>query len=240
MAEAKACAATDTEKARVRLFEQGQWDPMVKAKRLYDSKSKYAAEVAALQTAPPPASRIPRLAVPASGDLAKVDWTQGETLRLSRDIFGYPAPERQVEATILHDGQYLYLRLQEKTDATKLQAAPDIFTGDDWELFWAAQRERPYRQIGINPRGAFQAIPYGEPKAWDHALAVASEATPDAWTTRLCLPLANVIPDGLKPGQTLYFNVVRASTAAQTPLAYSPHFILNFHVPARLAALKVE
>ncbi|MDD5707266.1 MAG: DUF4838 domain-containing protein [Kiritimatiellae bacterium] len=240
MEEAEAAARTDTEKARVQLFAKAQWEPMVAAKRLYDNKSQYQSEVEALKKSPPPSARIPRLAEPANGDLDKVDWNRGENLKLLRDIYGYPAPDRHADVTILHDGQHLYLRLQERTDTKKLRSEPNIFFADDWEIFWAAQRDKPYRQVGVNPQGAFQAIPYGEGPAWDSGIKVVSDIVPDLWTTRLCLPLANVLPDGLRSGQTLYFNAIRASFGAGSALAHSPHFDKAFHVPARLAELKVE
>ena len=240
MEQAKSDAKTDAERARVGLFEQGQWVPMVEAKQLYERKAKHQAEVEALKKALPPSSRIPKLAKPAGGDLDKVDWRMGQTFKLARDVYGYPAPQRRAEVTIVHDGKHLYLRLQERRDTKKLQGNPGIFSGDDWEIFWAAQREKPYRQVGINPKGRFQAIPYGEPTAWDHGIKLVSDVEPDAWVVRMCLPMANVVPGGLKSGGTLYLNVIRSSPGAAASLAYSPHFILNFHMPERLAAFKVE
>ena len=39
MKEAQAAAKTDIEKARVELFSKAEWDPMVKAKAVYDAKT---------------------------------------------------------------------------------------------------------------------------------------------------------------------------------------------------------
>ncbi len=240
MEDARAAASTESEKARVRLFEQWEWEPMVRAKQIYEEKSQYQTEVETLKQSPPPSGRIHKLAAPSNGDALKVDWSRGETIKLSRDVYGYPEPQRQAEAVLLHDGRYLYIRLMERMNTESLQVEQGIFNGDDWEIFMAAQREKPYRQIGINPRGNFHAIAYGEPTAWDHKVKVTSEVSPDVWTVYLCLPMANVVPGGLSSGQTLYLNIIRSTPGADAALTFSPHFVLNFHMPSRLASFSVE
>ena len=236
MAEAKATAKTDLEKARVQLFETGEWEPMLKAKRRYDLKAAHQAEVDQLKKLPPPASRIPKLAAPANGDLERVDWVKGETVKLERNAFGYPIPGRQCEATILHDGKYLYIRLQERMDTKKLTATNAPFLFDHWEVFLAAKRgETPYRQIGISTNGTFQGLVYGEAAAWDNGVRAVSDIQGGLWCVRLCLPLANVMPGGLKSGQILYLNVIRGSSWGEENMAYSPTFSSSFHEVSRCA-----
>ncbi|MDD5706274.1 MAG: DUF4838 domain-containing protein [Kiritimatiellae bacterium] len=239
MAEAKVAALTETEKTRVRLFEQGEWAPMVKAKQVYDAMSAHQTEVEQLKKALPPTSRIPKLAVPAEGDLSKVDWSRGETVPVTRDIQGYPV-KRQAEATLAHDGTFLYLRFRETMDTAKLPRTAGIWGCDDWEVFLAAQRSKPYRQIGIGVSGHFEANAYGESAAWAPGIKAVSAVRTDGWTVSLCLPMADVAPNGLKSGQSLYLNVIRGSTGGEANLALSPNFSSGFHDPARLAEFKVE
>lgn len=239
VAAAKTAAQTETEKARVQLFAQGLWEPMVKAKQAYDVKAVHQAEVDQLKKSPPPSARLPKLAAPANGDVDKVDWSQGTTVKLDHNVQGYPVP-RQADTTFVRDEKYLYVRMQDRVDSKRISPTGGFWPNDDWEIFFAAQRGNPYRQVQFNPRGEFNAVCYGEASTWESGLHVVSEVKPNLWSVRLSIPLANVVPDGLKPGQKLYFNVVRASTGGEENLALSPTFSTGFHDSSRLADFTVE
>ncbi len=263
MSAATAAAGTEVEKARVALFRKAEWEPMVKAKQQWDNKARHEAGIEALKQAPPPSARIARLNTPAAGDAGKVDWSQAQAIAITRDIHGYPAPplqaapreavgevEAQVagqtaetqraEIKLAHDGRHLYVRLREHVGADGLAMNSSAFTGDGWELFWAAQRDKPYRQVGITPRGSFSAHAYGEQSTWESGIKAMAELTDGDWTTTLSLPMTHVVPGGLKPGQTLYFNAIRHYAAPTPTVALSPHFAPTHHLPERLAALVAE
>ena len=264
MSEATAAARTETEKARVALFRKAEWEAMVRAKQQWDNKASHDNDIEALKQAPPPSARIARLKTPAAGDAGKVDWGQVQAIPITRDLYGYPAPPlrpdtREVagevearvaaeqaagapraEIRLAHDGRHLYVWLREHVGADGLAMGSSVFTGDGWELFWAAQRDKPYRQVGITPRCAFEAHAYGELSTWESGIKIAAELKDGDWTTILSLPMTHVVSGGLKSGQTLYFNAIRHYAAPVPTVALSPHFVRNHHVPERLAALVVE
>jgi hypothetical protein len=175
-----------------------------------------------------PQADVPRLAATAAGDINKVDWDKAARCGEWSTLDGLSVA-RKLEARLAHDGQYFYLRLVEEMNAKTLINAPDVFSGDDWELIFAARRgEQPYRQIGINPSGEHVDLAYGESsRQWDSGVKVASDTAGNQWKVSLCFPLDRLLPGGVKPGQTVYVNILRGGKA---PLAWSPTFESSFHV----------
>jgi len=199
MAQAKAAAQTDLEKARVALFEKQVWEYMTVGRREYLERKKVAI----------PAVKVPRLP-DAGGDAAKVDWTKAAVLSQWHKKEGGPA-DKKLEVRLAHDGTFFYWQLTEWVDPKSLKAAGNIWSGDDWEIFLAKQRARPYRQLGLNPTGMWQGLAHGEADGkWDSGIAVVSDTSaPDRWTARVALPLEKLLPGGVEPSEKFYANFVR-------------------------------
>jgi len=149
------------------------------------------------------------------------------------------ATSRKVEARFAQDTKYLYVHLTEELDPTALTNDSEIFGGDDWELFFAAKRgEKPYRQIGINPKGNHIELAYGENSSkWESGATVISETGTNSWNVSLALPLERLLPGGVKPGQTVYANIFRGG---KDPLAWSPTFEGGFNLLERLGEIVLE
>lgn len=199
-------------------------------------------EVEKLKAQGPATASVPKLPEAASGDPAKVDWSKAARLGNWRQLEGYPT-KRMPEARVAHDGQFLYVRLSEPVETAKLHNDNGIWAGDDWEVFVAQQRAKPYRQVGVNPKGAFQDVGCGDgpPMAPSNVKVVSDTSKPDTWTVCLVFPLETLLPGGVKPGSVFYANFFRATGEKPRELmAWSPNFCPSFHVPARLGELKLE
>ena len=151
--------------------------------------------------------------------------------------------KRKLSGRIVHDGTFLYLELQERTNPKTLVRGGDLWDGDDWEIFAAAQRSVPYRQMGIGPTGWHMGLTYGEPggNKWKCAVKVVSDVTaPDRWTVRMALPLADLVPGGAKPGQTIYMNFTRVGwTGGLNVHCWSPTFT-GPRAPTRMGEITLE
>jgi hypothetical protein len=176
----------------------------------------------------------------AGGDPGKVDWTKATVLAPWRTLTG-ASTSREVEGRLAHDGSYLYLQLQEKLDPKTLVMTDDnVWSEDEWEIFVAKQRGKPYRQMGVNARGVHIDLAFGEnTQKWDSgAVIVSDRSAPDRWTTRIAFPLAQLLPGGVQPGDTIYLNVIR-STRGDNALSWIPTFG-GYHAPERLGEVLVE
>jgi hypothetical protein len=214
---------------------------MVEGRKMYLGKSALQPEINKLKAQAPPSGRVPCLkGAEADGDPAKVDWTKALALGGWRTLEGY-STNRKVKALLIHDHKYLYVQLEEMLDPSKLVSDGGIWMGDDWEVFFAAQRGKPYRQIGVNPMGGHLELAHGETGAWDSGVKVVSNAkVPDRWTVRIALPLDKLLPGGLKPGGKFYANFYRATPNLEELLAWSPNFSSSFHETSRMGELVLE
>ena len=233
MDKARAAAKTDTEKRRVAMFDEGVWQYMVDGLECHKS-------IDARKKMPLPRLTIER-APDAGGDPSKVDWSQAVVLDDWCRAMGDPT-SRKITGRVIHDGKYLYVELQEDTDTSKLVSSSDISRGDDWEVFFAAKREKPYRQILVSPEGKHTELAHGEDSAiWDCGATVTSDkSSPKRWVTRLSIPLGNLIPGGVKPGGTFYANFYRGIGWQTEFLAWSPNFVGDFHELGRLGEFILE
>ncbi|MFH0797206.1 MAG: DUF4838 domain-containing protein [Candidatus Omnitrophota bacterium] len=246
--QAGAAVQTDAEKQRFALFEQGIWKYMSEGRKKYVAKLPFKAEVEALKKSLPPSGRIPKAdGTIANGDCTRVDWSKAAVIKIYRSVQGYPT-DRTVRALMVHDGRFLYLHLEDATDATKLVDG-GVFSGDHWELFFAAQRgketflaarENPYRQIGISASEKFEAYLWGESGGWNSGVKITSTKTPESWIMNLAFPLDKLTARGVKSEGKLYFNLIRGSSQGADPLAWSPTFSDNFHAPERFGELTLE
>ena len=132
------------------------------------------------------------------------------------------------------------VRLQELLDPRPLVSHPQVWAGDDWELFVAAARAKPYRQLGVAPNGRC-ATNASLADKWPSSIKTTSDtAAGDRWVVQVAIPLAHLIPGGLKPGGRFYANFYRASPRAKRLLAWSPNFVRGFHELSRLGEFTLE
>jgi len=204
MARAHGMATSDAERARVQLFDKQIWEYMTAGREMYEVRKAAAI----------PSVKAPKLP-PAEGDPSKVDWDQAVVLRDWHEQAGGPA-KKKLEGRLAHDGSWLYMQLVEWIDPKTLKIdRASVWSGDDWEVFFAKQRAKPYRQLGLGPAGTSQGLRHGEVAGkrmadWDSGVLVRSDiSTPDRWTTRVALPLDKLAPGGIASGDRLYMNIVR-------------------------------
>jgi len=243
MEAAKTAAQTEIEKKRVALFEKAIWEHMKAGRKEYlESKARKEARMKAL---PPQSGRAARLTgVLPAGDLGKVDWSKAEVMgQWFSTLKGEPTP-RRLEGRLLHDGQFLYVQLQEMMDPAKLVCLNDsIWDEDDWELFMASERGKGCRQMGVNAKGTHQELAYGEDKsAWESGAKVASDTSaPDRWVVRMAFPLKTLLPGGVQPGQTIYLNVFRGTDGAiEKAVSWVPTFVASARESSCMGAIRLD
>ncbi len=240
MSEAKALAKTDVEKQRVAIFENAVWSKMLDGQKKYAYKNRFRKEVEELKRQKQlPVGRIRKINSVAEGNSSRVDWTKADPIRIFRSFEGYPT-DRNVEVRILHDGAFLYFRLDDATDGTKLRES-GLWHCDRWEIFLSLQRGKPYYQLGITPTGSFQDLMCGATKGkWESKLQVISSKTPEHWVLTLSLPVKSVAENGIPSGGKLYLNLIRGASGGNETLAWSPLFKYNFHQPELMGELTLE
>ena len=211
-------------------------------------KIREVSQIERRQAEPPPQLRVPRLETAGDpDDLKTVDWTRAARIEEWRTIRGGDAPGRKLKASLAHNGTFLIVLLEEELDPSKLIATADIWSGDDWELFFMAEPGKaPCRQLGINPEGKSAAYEWkvnltngGKAEVWDSQALLKSERD-GGWRVFARLPLAALIPDGVKPGQTFFMNIYRATRRPGEPMAWSPPFADSFHELSRAARVTLE
>ena len=192
---------------------------------------------------PPARALVPRLPdAAAGGDPAKVDWSKAAPLSGWRRVEGNPT-KHTIEALIAHDGHHLYVRLSEPVKTADLQSDDGIWGGDDWEGFVGKQRDKPYRQIGVNPEGTHLEVAVGASLSPCAAKIVSDTSQKDRWTVLMALPLDTVVPGGLTSGSAFYGNFCRQTGGPgqyRELLSWTPHYQAGFHVPERFGELTLQ
>ncbi len=238
MQEARRLARSADEKARVRLFELGVWRYMTSGREQFVRRRR----------APIPSVTAPRVPS-AGGDPNRVDWTKAAPLPGPWRQRGSDRPAaRALAGRVAHDGRYLYIQVVDPCDTARLNASAMVFPYDDWELFLAAQRAVPYRQYAWGPTGMLKVLSHGEvnfrrnvPMENPGARVVSDTTRPALWTSAIALPLDKMLPAPVKPGDTVYLNILRISSPA---LAKTPRLGIDswvsfctVHEVDRLAAV---
>jgi len=207
MREARA-KATGAGARIVELWEKGVWDYMRTGRETYVERMK----------APIPtvtATRVPA----AGGDPGKVPWEKAGDVGDKWYLRGGQAPSKRVfKGRVCHDGEYFYLELvEENVKADRLVASAMVFCYDVWEPLFARQRAQPFRQYAVGPTGMTKAISYGEVN-WrqgvgmaDTGIRAVTDTAGDRWVSRLSWPLATLVDKPVKPGETIYMNILRTS-----------------------------
>jgi hypothetical protein len=242
MNEATAAARTPTEKERVRLFRVGIWDYMVEGRRQYEERrGKRDAAI--------PTVTVPLVAgadeLRQATDLLRLDWTKLAAAPGWGGLSGDPAP-RALTTRLGHDGRYLLVELSDPVETAGLASSGDVWSGDDFELFFASARDaKQYHQLCVGPKGALAALAWTvEPREsadWKSGAVVASDMTAgDRWVVRVALPLDRLLPEGRIPAGKLYANFYRHRPGDGNLLAWQPTFASGFHDLARLPELLLK
>jgi hypothetical protein len=218
---------------RVALFDRGIYRWMCEGRKSF-------LRLQELRGSQMPTASIPRIAA-AQGAPDRADWTAAATLGNWSTLRG-EATDRQVQARMAHDGTYLYVQLQEQgINPAKLVLGDSItvWNEDEWEVFFARERGPRFRQMGLNAAGVHFDLAYGESSSeWDSGVALHSDVSaPDRWTVRMALPLRQLVAGGAKPGDTLYFNAIRATRMVRW-LAWSPTYG-GFREPTRMGEIQL-
>jgi hypothetical protein len=233
MGQARQTARTDLERRRVALFDEGIVQYMAKGRETHVSKAGLRHSTLRTATCP----RVPA----AGGDPSRVAWEKAAALSGWRELQGAET-QRSLVGRLAHDGQFLYLLLEEKLDTAKLCYQGDhIWNEDDWEVFLGDSRSRPYHQMGVNARGVHADLVHepGGMTDWKSGARVSANTSGgDRWTTCIALPLGKATPKGLQPGATIYLNILRA-TNMENALAWIPTFG-GFHAPERFGEVRLE
>ena len=247
MKRAEATAETPTEKALVNLFRLDVWDYMCAGFKVFQSRA----------TTPVPKWTAKRIAAGADGDPDKVDWTKASAATAKLYMSGSAEPSPSVNTVrMAHDGQWLYVELEEQTDAKKLVIRPLINPYDTWEMLLARQCAKPYRYYIAGPDGRGVAYCYGEVNMRQDVRATeigpalfggrctADRSKGDRWTVRWALPLAKMLDQPVQPGDKIYMNAVRVVNPSLAKMAsYGIYSIVshsNVHAPDRLGEITLE
>ena len=209
---AKKLATTAPYRERVTLWEKGVWSYMTAGAEQYKAKV----------SAPMPELNVPATVL-ADGDTEKVDWSKAIVLNEWFN-FGQNTPAtRRLAGKMVHDGKYLYVELSDPCDTDLLETASIVFPADDWEIFIAPQRGRPYRQYAVSPTGKVVGLSHAEvnfrnnvPLPQTTVLATSIKHS-QTWLVRLALPLESVLPQAIKPGDTIYMNILRVASQKISP-----------------------
>jgi hypothetical protein len=247
MAAAKAAAKTEVEQQRVALFERGIWLPMVKGAETFAKKAATEQAMAKLKNRPAPTLNVPRLAPGAAGDPEKVDWSKAAKSPAWSGVTGFPS-ERQIEAQLAHDGEFLYVRMSDPSaEKDKLVSNGDIFSGDDFEIMVGEKSAKPYTAVMVAPDGRKvgnyiladdAGLRWSDP--WNDGWTAVSKTDGGGWTVSVALPLKQIAPSGVKPGTTLYGNLFRHVTGEEESLSWSPTYTRSFQVPERFGKITLE
>ena len=235
MAEAQTLAQTDLEKRRVALFDKGIWQSML------SGQQTYLKTVAVRRATAHKSVRVPRIvAGPAAGDPDQLDWSQAGRLKDWLTDRGETSA-CSVEGLVMHDGRFLFVRLTATGDPKSLVVENDnSWRTDGWLLYVARQREAPYRQLLAGQNGDIVARQLDERITdWDTKAVVRTRNEPGRRVLTLALPLADLLPDGVKPGETLYGNIIRASPDKQR-LAWIPTFSGGRDAPSRFGEIRLD
>lgn len=237
MDQAKAAARTDIEKQRVAIFEAETWKYMQAGRKQFEDRM-------ALPVPKVTAAKVSSV----QGDSAKVDWSRATPLG---DWFKHGSSDpadRKLQGQMAHDGTFLYVRLVDPCDVGKLVVSAGVACYDDWEVFFAGERALPYRQLLLGPTAMMVGYSHGEVNyrmcyPWlDHGAVAVSDTKTVAgkWVLSFSIPLKNLTPAGVKPGDKFYVNIVRVTGPAITGGAIGVESwlpVAGTHEPDRLGEI---
>lgn len=236
MEEAKKLVA-DKEpfKERIEIFDKGVWQYMLKGRKGFLNRETMLAPT--MQQA-----QAPLLTNPQSGNPLTFDWQNASSILLrygkKADIVKY-----DLSGKLGHDGLFFYIMFEQKNvDTDKLSDKEMVWLNDEWEIFFAKQRGFPYRQLGVDSGGKYMGVDHqGIVKQnWDFKGKIVSQKNQEArtWKTYIAIPLDDIVLNGIKPGEMLYFNVIRSSRTDYLG-SWIPTFG-SFHEPGRFGEVYLD
>ena len=229
MQAARKVAVREPYKARVALFDEAVWQPMLKGKKVGSTSFLKRQQVMCQVT-------VPRIRE-AQGDPAKIDWKKAVKLEMFGGLEA-EKPVRNLDVRVVHDGTWLYISAEEKINTQKLVTGKKVLQNDDWEFFFAAQRSEPYIHLAVDADQGIAGCHYaGTFKTeWIFPGKIQREKTSKFWRIRFALKISDAAgTPKVVPGELLYFNVIRAS--AQKSLGCWIPTFGKFHEPGSFGEL---
>ena len=229
MQEARKVAVREPYKARIALFDEAVWQPMLKGKEVGRvSSQKRRAVMCKI--------KVPRIRN-AQGDPEKINWEKAEKLKLYGGLRA-EKPVRDLDVRVVHDGTWIYVSAEEKVDTGTLLTQDQVFLNDDWEFFFAAQRSEPYIHFAVDAdkglTGRHYAGMYREP--WKFPGKILKQKKTGSWRILFALKISDAAgTPKVVPGESLYFNVIRA-TRLKPQGCWIPTFG-RFHEPGSFGEL---
>lgn len=189
---------------------------------------------------------VPKLTVPyiekVNANLEKVPWEKAAVINEWKTKFAQEIPERKLRAAMLHDGEFLYVLLEEYDLDTSL-LSPVWWGGDGWELFLCNDPEKgSYRQMAFNSNGEHKVYSYdGGQKEYDPISAINNSKSQNSWKVEFAVPLDKLLQEKLQAGEKFYLNIFR-QTRYRTGehLCWSPIFEAGLHDLEKLGEITLE
>lgn len=217
--EAQAAAKTPMEKQRLELFNRFTWSYLEAGRKKYQ-------ETGRAQDALPPTRTVPFTTENYAGDPTRADWREGAALPHWRQASG-DGSVRNVDARILHDGKFLYLRLREQGQDLLLKAGAEVGRGDCFRILIARQRQAPYRELLVAPDGKYLAREIGssasESALWEsQAKVISNSKSGEGWTVSIALPIERLVAGGALPDNTFFLNLMRQAPGSDDEPVWCP------------------
>lgn len=240
VARARELASTERERGNLGLFEKAVWQYMVAGREQYTTR----------MSAPIPSLTAPRVAA-AGGDTSRVQWQHAADMGGTWFQRGGDKPSpRRFGGRLAHDGGFLYIELSDPCDTSKLETSSMVFPFDDWEVFLAGQRAVPYRQYAVSPTGLLASLSHGEVNFRMNVKmpnpgvrATSDTSAPDRWVVRMAIPFEGGLPEAMRPGETVFLNVLRVSSpgvSGESPYGLDTWVAFcTVHEVDRLAAVRL-
>ena len=99
-------------------------------------------------------------------------------------------------------------------------------------VFTSRREQKAYHQIGVNPCGEYIALAIEEscPAVWESGVKIITDILKNCWKISMALPLASLLPDGVRAGQSFYANFFRCNPSNKDIFAWSPTFEHSLHM----------
>lgn len=223
---ARGLAENEKEKKRLELFEKGIIRYMNAGREAY------------LQTVPVREKTAGRtILVPES---KRDNWSEAVGFGDFYTVAG-ETPKCRVEGKMKHDGEKLYIQMTASgTPDSFPPVANPAHYNDGWWLYFARQRSRPYHQLLVEPNGEFTARAHRiTVEEWKANVSVKTSSEDTKRSLELIFPLSSLLPGGVKPDDTIFFNIIRANPDKEFT-AWIPPFTAGRDAPSRFGVLHLK
>lgn len=186
-----------------------------------------------------PVIHVPRVA-PVK-DLETALWEKGKVLDRWFTIYeARPQRSGAISGQIMHDEKYLYVRLEERIDASRLVSDAVIHNGDDWEIVFGPRRSFPYRYLKAAPDGRVECLTReeGANKRWRRKIQRRVVKESRCWRVEVALPLSEIA--SYRGGRPHLFGNLYRQVFQGVHLALSSTISFSFHTPSRFASFVLE